>query len=279
MCWALKPLRGAFYYECPSQDKETESLRVSGLPNGSKLGRGHVVSDPHLWTLKSKHYRTQMMNYQIKGQHQTGPHFILHWQSEEKNKLENQGQLDFSTRAGMTPSSALGLLLFLGYFHSLNALDPIYSQRPPHRCFLPWLLTWLHWYPLSTSTPTASRPLKLHTSKIEQVLSFPQNHSTGRLPHPRCRQLYLSSRPCPKYQIILDFPLPLTLFFSCSFHKRQFTNIFLIWFFKMANSWGRLRGRVVKFMRSAAAAQGSDPGRGHGTIGQATLRRRPTSHN
>ena len=26
-------------------------------------------------------------------------------------------------------------------------------------------------------------------------------------------------------------------------------------------SWGRLRGRVVKFARSAAAAQGSDPGR------------------
>ena len=32
-------------------------------------------------------------------------------------------------------------------------------------------------------------------------------------------------------------------------------------------------------VRSAAAAQGSDPGRGHGTAHQATLRRRPTSHN
>ena len=42
---------------------------------------------------------------------------------------------------------------------------------------------------------------------------------------------------------------------------------------------GRLRGRVVKFVRSAAVAQGSDPGRGHGTARQATLRRRPTSHN
>ena len=42
---------------------------------------------------------------------------------------------------------------------------------------------------------------------------------------------------------------------------------------------GRLRGRVVKFVCSAAAAQGSDPGHGHGTAHQATLRRRPTSHN
>ena len=40
-----------------------------------------------------------------------------------------------------------------------------------------------------------------------------------------------------------------------------------------------LHGRVVKFARSAAAAQGSDPGHGHGTARQATLRRRPTSHN
>ena len=38
---------------------------------------------------------------------------------------------------------------------------------------------------------------------------------------------------------------------------------------------GRLCGQVVKFARSAAAAQGSDPG----TTRQATLRRRPTSHN
>ena len=44
-------------------------------------------------------------------------------------------------------------------------------------------------------------------------------------------------------------------------------------------SGGRLRGRVVKFVRSAAAAQGSHPGRGHGTAHQAMLRRRPTSHN
>ena len=43
--------------------------------------------------------------------------------------------------------------------------------------------------------------------------------------------------------------------------------------------WGQLRGRVVKFVRSAAAAQGSDPGREHGTAHQATLRQRPTSPN
>ena len=42
--------------------------------------------------------------------------------------------------------------------------------------------------------------------------------------------------------------------------------------------WGRLPGRVVKFAHSTVA-QGSNPGRGHGTAHQATLRQRPTSHN
>ena len=48
---------------------------------------------------------------------------------------------------------------------------------------------------------------------------------------------------------------------------------------EIENHRGRLHGRVVKFACSAAAAQGLDPGRGNGTAGQATLRRRPTSHN
>ena len=42
---------------------------------------------------------------------------------------------------------------------------------------------------------------------------------------------------------------------------------------------GQLCGRVVKFMRTAAVAQGLDPGHGHGTVHQAMLRRHPTSHN
>ena len=42
---------------------------------------------------------------------------------------------------------------------------------------------------------------------------------------------------------------------------------------------GRLHGRVVKFTCCAVAAQGSDPGRRHGTARQATLRRGPTCHN
>ena len=42
---------------------------------------------------------------------------------------------------------------------------------------------------------------------------------------------------------------------------------------------GRLRGQVVKFPRSTAAARSSDPGRWQGTAHQATLRRHPTSHN
>ena len=42
------------------------------------------------------------------------------------------------------------------------------------------------------------------------------------------------------------------------------------------------RGQMVKFMRSASAAQGfagSDPGRRRGTTLQAMLRWRPTCHN
>ena len=37
-------------------------------------------------------------------------------------------------------------------------------------------------------------------------------------------------------------------------------------------------GSVAEWL-SLRTAQGSDPGRGHGTARQATLRRRPTSHN
>ena len=42
---------------------------------------------------------------------------------------------------------------------------------------------------------------------------------------------------------------------------------------------GRPSGQVIKFVRSTAAAQGSDPGRGCGTARQVTLRWRPTCHN
>ena len=48
---------------------------------------------------------------------------------------------------------------------------------------------------------------------------------------------------------------------------------------KIIKPRGRLSGQVVKFACSTVAAQGLDPGRGHGTACQATLRRRPTSHN
>ena len=51
---------------------------------------------------------------------------------------------------------------------------------------------------------------------------------------------------------------------------------------KNQDSWGRPRGRVVKLVPSASAAQGfaaSDPGRGHGTAHQAMLRQRPTRHS
>ena len=42
---------------------------------------------------------------------------------------------------------------------------------------------------------------------------------------------------------------------------------------------GWLRGGVVKFPHSSVVAQGSDPGHGHGTARQATLRQHPASHN
>ena len=51
---------------------------------------------------------------------------------------------------------------------------------------------------------------------------------------------------------------------------------------KMCNSGDRPRGRVVKFVHSALAAQdfaSSDPGHGHGIAHQAMLRRHPTCHN
>ena len=48
------------------------------------------------------------------------------------------------------------------------------------------------------------------------------------------------------------------------------------------NGRGLARGGVVKFLCSASSAQGFiglDPGRGHGTAPQATLRARSTCHN
>ena len=45
-----------------------------------------------------------------------------------------------------------------------------------------------------------------------------------------------------------------------------------------AFTWGQPIGRTIKFVRSASVAQGfagSNPGRGHGTAHQITLRRRP----
>ena len=52
--------------------------------------------------------------------------------------------------------------------------------------------------------------------------------------------------------------------------------------FEKLQHWGWPCGRVVKFARSASAAQGftgSDPGCGHGIAHQAILRQRPTQHN
>ena len=51
---------------------------------------------------------------------------------------------------------------------------------------------------------------------------------------------------------------------------------------KKEGTGSRPRGQVVKFSPSTSAAQGFpglDPGRGHGTTRQATLRWRPICHN
>ena len=50
-------------------------------------------------------------------------------------------------------------------------------------------------------------------------------------------------------------------------------------FYKDVNIWGRPGGPVVKFARSALAAQGftsPDPGRKHGTAHEVMLRQHPT---
>ena len=49
--------------------------------------------------------------------------------------------------------------------------------------------------------------------------------------------------------------------------------------FKKKKVWGWPRGRVVKLMRSASVAQGSNPEHRHGTTHQATMRQHPTCHN
>ena len=64
---------------------------------------------------------------------------------------------------------------------------------------------------------------------------------------------------------------------SCHFHQchhLEGMTIFTVCLGRVRNTaiWSRPLGRVVKFVHSTAAAQGSDPVRGHGTARQATLR-------
>ena len=65
--------------------------------------------------------------------------------------------------------------------------------------------------------------------------------------------------------------------YTCISKDVSMISLYIFLWSKTSRGW--LRGQVVKFPRSAAAAQGLDPERGHGTARQATLRRRPTSHN
>lgn len=81
------PRDGSFYYQFPCPDKETETLMVSSLPKGTKVGRGQVVSNPSLLTQKSKHYRAQMINYpkQMPASNGSTLHFPL---ASQESKLE-----------------------------------------------------------------------------------------------------------------------------------------------------------------------------------------------
>ena len=65
------------------------------------------------------------------------------------------------------------------------------------------------------------------------------------------------------------------LLFTRCLHRPDKTR----WRYSRIRGRGWLHGRAVGFAHSAVAAQGSDPGRRHGTARQATLRRCPTSHN
>ena len=66
------------------------------------------------------------------------------------------------------------------------------------------------------------------------------------------------------------------------FHCQSWGSLLNKCLIKVLYSQGWPRGRVVKFERSASAAQGftgSDPGGRHGTTHQAMLRQRPTHQN
>ena len=79
-----------------------------------------------------------------------------------------------------------------------------------------------------------------------------------------------------QHQLVLLFSLSILLHFKSSFFYWRVIHVHNT---KLVYKNQSPRGRVVKFVCSTAAAQGSDPGCGHGTARQAMLRRHPTSHN
>lgn len=108
---ALKPLRWAFLLPSPISRYKTEIQAISHLPKGTRGGRGQVVSDHCLWTLKSKHDRAREIN--SPKEKASIVHFTLE-KEKKKNNLEKGSWLDFSTGAGMFSGSATWPHLFLG---------------------------------------------------------------------------------------------------------------------------------------------------------------------
>lgn len=82
----LKPLRWAFLLPSPISRYKTEIQAISHLPKGTRGGRGQVVSDHCLLTLKSKHDRAREIN-SPKEKASIIVHFTL-----EKEKKEQSGK-------------------------------------------------------------------------------------------------------------------------------------------------------------------------------------------
>ena len=129
---------------------------------------------------------------------------------KKRNKLENWKQPDFSTRAGIPPGSALRPLFLACFLSFPMALDPSPAGEAPPRGLQPRLLPTLPMH-LHFIIQQASQT---NTSKIEQLLSVPQNCSTRSFSHPDDSSSFPVALVAGGNQVILDFPLPVTLFHS-----------------------------------------------------------------
>jgi len=110
------------------------------------------------------------------------------FKKKKRNKPENWKQPDFSTRAGITPGSALRPLFLACFLSFPMALDPSPAGEAPPRGLQPRLPPTLPKH-LRFIIQQASQTI---TSKIEQLLSVPPNYSTRSFPSPERWQLFSS---------------------------------------------------------------------------------------